>query len=114
MMNLLQETIEVMNEHGKAPEDVRWVGGDTFWFTWDEFSELADRDYDNGFGGQEVARDLVVVGGGWHMERHEYDGSEWWEFKQQLPRPEEHKVPRSLFAGIGCERLAVIDQERAR
>lgn len=31
MMNLLQETIEVMNEYGKAPEDVRWVGGDAFW-----------------------------------------------------------------------------------
>ena len=41
--------------------------------------------YDNGFGGAEVHGDLKIVGNDWWMERGEYDGSEWWEFKT-LPK----------------------------
>ena len=31
----------------------------------------------------EVAEDLVVVGDNWWIERHEYDGNEWWEYKEK-------------------------------
>lgn len=37
--------------------------------------------YDNGFGGQEVVTDLVILGDNWWLERGEYDGSEWWGFR---------------------------------
>jgi len=56
-----------------------------------------DVNYNSGFGGQEIAKDLVVVGTGWWMERHEYDGSEWWEFKAPPVRMIDSK-PFSLLA----------------
>lgn len=83
-MNLLSETIEQLTVEGLAPDDVAWVGSnDGKQATdWAGFVALADRDYRAGFGINEVALSLVVVGHDWWLERHEYDGSEWWEFKR--------------------------------
>lgn len=47
-------------------------------------------------GTEEVATDLLVVGDGWWLERHEYDGSEWWEHKALPAKPERHDVPPGL------------------
>lgn len=49
----------------------------------DKFIKLANVLYDDGYGGQEVAADLVLImnDGGWY-ERAEYDGSEWWVRKK--------------------------------
>lgn len=49
----------------------------------DRFIKLANVLYDDGYGGQEVAADLVLImnDGGWY-ERAEYDGSEWWVRKK--------------------------------
>lgn len=81
--NLLQETARQLTEHGKSGAGVLWVGSrdGKRVISWDDFVRIADFTYDNGFGGQEVASDLVVVGNGWWLERHEYDGAEGWEFK---------------------------------
>lgn len=89
MPNLLTETVDNLAEHEKSPADVRWVGSRSGDFVsgWDEFAALAAVDYDADFGSNEVPMDLVVVGDGWWLERHEYDGSEWWEFKA-LPAPQ--------------------------
>ena len=103
--NLLSETLMFMAEHGKTPDDVRWVGDTTIWFSWDEFANVANVEYDAGFGGQEVASDLLVVGDDWWMERHEYDGTEWWEFKTLPTLPSQHVVPRTVF-GLGWTSLA--------
>jgi hypothetical protein len=98
MKNLLRETEEKLSQAGKCASDVLWVGSELFgWFSWEEFSSLANREYDNGFGGQEVSGGLITVGEDWWLERGEYDGSEWWEFKTLPKKPQEHKVPMSLF-----------------
>lgn len=91
MINLLQETIDKLKRWGKTPQDVLWVGGksnvdsydnNTYCrTTWDEFAKKANQLYDDGFGGEEVNQDLIIVGKDWWLERHEYDGSEWWEYK---------------------------------
>ncbi len=81
MKNLLEETVQKLVAHLKTPDDVRWVGNEEVSITWEQFSELADNNYDERFGRQDVARDLMVVGDNWWLERGEYDGSEWWEFK---------------------------------
>lgn len=99
--NLLQETIKVLAAHKLTPKDVVWVGSEdgTYATNWDGFAKIADREYNSGLGGQEVIRDLVVVGEDWWLERHEYDGSEWWEFKQ-LPKQkpvDELKPLRLIF-----------------
>lgn len=80
-MSLLDETIELLNEHKKSIYDVVWVGNSSQYMTWQDFAEIACRDYDTGFGAVEVCLDLKVVGKDFWLERHEYDGSEWWEYK---------------------------------
>lgn len=95
-MNLLQETLEKLGEHGVTKDDVRWVGAKD-WFTWEEYAKLADMEYDDGYGGQEICASLVVVGDDWWLERHEYDGSEWWEFKKLPIKPACHCAPLNLY-----------------
>lgn len=96
MKNLLTETAEILLQCKKVKDDVRWVGvryagvgrEDTgLSFTWEQFSAVANLEYDNGFGGNEVEGSLVVVGDDWWLERGEYDGSEWWEFKTMPTKP---------------------------
>jgi len=85
--NLLRETLAFLAAYGKSPADVRWVGREDEEGSWEAFAALADREYDPGFGGAEVLQDLVVVGDDWWLEREEYDGSEWWEFKRKPTKP---------------------------
>jgi hypothetical protein len=82
LTNLLKETLEVLLNHGKSTIDVLWVGNSVVSGSWPEFAALAANvDYDSGFGEAEIPSDLVVVGSDWWLERGEYDGSEWWEYK---------------------------------
>jgi hypothetical protein len=84
MRNLLTETLDELAAVKKTESDVLWVGsanGD-FAITWDQFKEIANIEYDPGYGGQEIAKDLVIVGRDFWFERYEYDGSEWWEYKE--------------------------------
>ena len=99
-MNLLKETLGQLVEEGKTPDDVLWVGNKDHWFSWAEFAALADQEYDSGYGSPEVATDLLVVGENFWLERHEYDGSEWWEFKDLPKKPKTHKVPNKLIGDL--------------
>lgn len=83
-MNLLRETNVELRKHGKIPNDVIWVGrrSTNAVCSWGEFEKQSRFiEYDNGYGSPEVPEDLVVVGVDWWLERAEYDGSEWWEYK---------------------------------
>jgi hypothetical protein len=93
MENLLEETKEKLEESYKSPKDVLWVGTSdgSEATTWEEFEKMADFEYNNGYGIEEIKMDLVVVGNGWWLERYEYDGSEWWEYKEPPKLQENHK-----------------------
>lgn len=83
-VNLLEETLEALREAGKSPADVLWVGSrdGAYAVSWDEFCAIArNTEYEKDSGAPEIAWDLVIAGDGWWLERREYDGSEWWEFK---------------------------------
>ena len=83
MGNLLEETRRKLSIIGKSPSDVRYVGSKcgTYSCTWVEFENLADRDYDSGYGCHEVALDLIIIfEDSSRLERWEYDGSEGWEY----------------------------------
>lgn len=84
-MNLKVETLNELQNNGKYVGDVVAVCGKDFAITWDNFISLADTDYDDGFGGQEVARDLKIIGKDFIMIRHEYDGAEGWSFIKTIP-----------------------------
>lgn len=47
---------------------------------WEKFLEELDFEYEEGYGGQELFGTVWFLNGTW-MERGEYDGSEWWEYK---------------------------------
>jgi hypothetical protein len=96
---LLQETLEKLRENKKLVEDVRWCGDSEgkYKFSWKAFRKLADVEYHNGHLGPEVVTSLVVVGDDWWLERGEYDGSEWWEFKTLPTRPAKFCIPKSLL-----------------
>ena len=92
MKNLYEETAEFLLEHGKSMSDIVFVSGNGHEIPLDNFTKVAKSyDYDSGFGGAEVPEDLLVVGNDWWIERHEYDGSEWWEYKTLPKRPKTAK-----------------------
>jgi hypothetical protein len=98
LVNLLEETLLELKKHGKSEEDVEWVGSPEWgWFTWEDFKEVAKNVwYNDDYGMEEIALDLVVVGEDWWLERATYDGSEWWVFKTKPKKPKEYKKPRAL------------------
>ena len=90
MSNLMKQTLEILEENSKKESDVKWVGTTTHKTTWENFKTNADTEYDSGFGSPKVAQDLIIVGDNWWLERGEYDGSEWWEYKELPKEPLEY------------------------
>lgn len=97
LVNLKDCTLKILENCGKTVDDIKWVGCRKYKIPLDKFWELADQYYQNGYGGTEVAEDLIVVGEDWWLERAEYDGSEWWEFKSLPKEPDEIIEPPTLF-----------------
>ncbi len=111
-MNLLTETMDFLEQCNKNPSDVRWIGSTSYgYFDWEYFSKIANIDYDNGFGGQEVASDLKIVGDNWWFERHEYDGSEWWEYKSLPNKPDQLKYPKTLVGNSWSSLTEMNDEQ---
>lgn len=62
MSNLWEETIKFLEENGKTFEDVLFIQGEDFKVTKENFEIVAKKtNYDDGFGAQHVATDLVLV-----------------------------------------------------
>jgi hypothetical protein len=99
-MNLKKETLDVLLENGKTPQDIRWIGTREYKIPIELFWKLADEEYDNGCGSTEVAVNLVIVGDGWWLDRREYDGSEWWEYNADIEEPSETKEVNTI---INCD-----------
>ena len=98
MENLLTETIADLTSNNKKPSDVCWCGNeDSGWFSWDKFAELANKQYDAGYGSSEVFDNLKIVGKDWWLERREYDGSEWWVYKEYPKKPSNKICPETVF-----------------
>lgn len=102
MENLLKETLFVLKENGKSMEDVRYIGSNDVQISKEDFITLANREYDHSYGSSKVPTDLMLIGDNWWLERGEYDGSEWWNFKAypgNKVAPEIQKV-YSLTSGM--------------
>lgn len=99
-INLLDETVRVLELNELSPSDVEYVYCYKGWFTWNEFAELANVYYDNGYGGANVPEDLRIVGKDWWLERGEYDGSEWWNHKSMPVKPDKQIHPTKILYNI--------------
>lgn len=111
MTNLWEETMRMLVAHGKTFENVEYVQGSNFGITKENFEKVAKKSkYYSGFGAAEVAEDLVVVGDNWWLERHEYDGNEWWEYKEKPKQINEVKEVSCLADGV-WNTLAELNEE---
>lgn len=84
-MNAKQELLEVLKEHNKTTNNIvaiRIVYEPTFDIHKQINSlEQLNFNYNSGHGGQELYGYVLLDGQDW-LERHEYDGAEWWEYKK--------------------------------
>lgn len=98
-MNLLEETISMIAAVPKNIKDIEYIGNEegTLELTWSRFKEVANFEYDAGYGGNEIASDLVIVfkDGTW-LSRAEYDGSEWWHYNIAPTREGKTKAAKSV------------------
>lgn len=101
MTNLWEETTRMLAAHEKTFKDVLYIQGSDFEITKEYFEQVAKMsNYNSGFGSVKVAEDLVIVGDDWWLERHDYDGNEWWEYKEKPKRINEIKEIWSLADGM--------------
>lgn len=92
MQNLYNETLGILKENGKTESDVVWFGqllnsDNAVEYPREKFKAFLDFNYESGYGIPEVDEYLYIVGHDWWLERHEYDGLEWWEYKTLPNRP---------------------------
>ena len=96
MINLYAETTKALKEHNLTWDDVLWIGMNEYFdekldrveIPKADFIELAkNKNYNNGWGTAEINSSLVIVGDNWWLERGEYDGSEWWDYKKMPVKP---------------------------
>lgn len=80
-MNFKQETLDALAKNGKVTGDIKFVNVKIDSITWEQLIELSDFEYDDGYGMAVIDQSMKIVGDNWWLERGEYDGSEWWEFK---------------------------------
>ena len=87
-MNVFTELERHFETNGKHNEDVLWyriyvndhkLTGDGS-FTQEHLDLMKTIDYDDGYGSQELGGTIVFKDSSW-LERGEYDGSEWWDYK---------------------------------
>lgn len=96
-MNLKAETIKVLEKHGKTKNDVVWAGVYEKKIPLNLFWQYIDKEYDKDYGLAQVNLRLLVVGNDWWLERHEYDGAEWWEYKEKPQEPKEETYRNIVF-----------------
>ena len=107
MINLYEEIIGILEAHNKTIADIQYIicpkvydfnsvyermhyNDKLYSININNFMEIAKRtNYDNGYGGNEIPLSLKIVGKDWWLERDEYDGSEWFEYKTLPEKPEE-------------------------
>lgn len=104
MVNLLEQTIAAVENAGKTPADIVFIGtlSPAESCSWEDFKLLADFEYDNGYGGAEISTGLIIVfSDGSRLFRGEYDGSEWWNFMPKFKKPRNTAPLKDLRKGGG-------------
>lgn len=99
-INLYQEIVDILEKNNKTIKDIFWVGTKEATIDTALFLEKAKyTNYDNGYGGANIAGDILIVGVDWWLSRGEYDGSEWWLFNTLPQRPKMHRTKFNLRRG---------------
>ena len=86
-MNFKKETLTAIEKSGHKIDDVMFIGSydGKYRININKFLEISDFEYDSGYGGAEIATDLIIYfRDKSYITRGEYDGSEWWEYNKPL------------------------------
>lgn len=119
-MNFLKETLVDIEGSGHTTDDVMFVGSmdGNYRVTFDEFTKIANIEYDNGYGAQEIAHDLIVYFTDCsYLVRHEYDGSEQWNYvpNHRFSMEDDYKSFTKVCVNqvdlVGWESLETINEE---
>jgi hypothetical protein len=86
MMNALEELKEVLKENNKTIDNIIAIrvvlevqeNDDIAIYT---LEDLKDVNYDDGYGSQNLYGIILLDDNDW-LERLEYDGAEWWEYRR--------------------------------
>ena len=102
---------KILEIYGKTIADIEYIGSSETKINTNKALELMKgTNYDNDFGGQEIADNLMIKGNGFIMTRGEYDGSEWWDYIQlDKPLPQVERDIKSFKANLGWESLEEIN-----
>lgn len=111
MTNLYDETVTILESYDKTIADIEYIGSSETKINTHKALELMKKtNYYSGYGGQEIAKNLMIKGNGFIMTRGEYDGSEWWDYMQTDPSlPQVERDVKSFKANIGWESLEEIN-----
>lgn len=82
MINFLEETKQILLKYNRTFDDIIFVCDCATHtrMTINDFVSKANFTYFDGFGQQIINSHLMLVGEDFWLERHEDDGSEWWEY----------------------------------
>lgn len=111
-MHFYSETMSILKKHNKTLDDIVWIGTESVEIPIENFIALADFNYDDGFGAQEVALDLLIVGHDFWLARIEYDGAERWEYHTMPQRPTTMQSVELLYVSdkfVGWKTLAELN-----
>ena len=110
-MNLYDETVKVLEIHNKTIDDIKYIGTSKTKVNIYKAIELMKKtNYDDDFGSQEIANNLIIKGSDFIMKRREYDGSEWWDYEYtDKPLPQVETDVKSFTAGMGWKSLEEIN-----
>lgn len=114
-MNLLEETMTALGDHGYTTADVSYVGSEDgrLRLPWEQAVHVLDVEYSNDYGHNKIALDLCVrFTDGATLIRMEYDGCEWWRL---IPAPAAHGSPfTTVTVHAGHDMLADLNATDAR
>ena len=75
-----------------------WCEVDSGYFSFDEFISVSQNyDYNGSYGSNYIKLDFKIIGKDWWLERSEYDGAEWWEFKSFPKKPKNKGNADNIF-----------------
>jgi hypothetical protein len=83
------EIIDTLKKYNKTVNDVIFVTDSKHYCHFSDFlNTIKNYTYNDSWGIPYINLNLKIVGEDWWLERGEYDGSEWWEFKTMPTKPE--------------------------
>lgn len=102
LFNLLEETIESIEDSGHTVDDIIFIGSEKSGHScsWDQFKVLADKEYGEGYGTPLVVKDLIIVfSDGQKMWRYIDEEDEGWEYSTPFQKPHQEFQIENLFVG---------------